>query len=133
MTDQERMATVDRLLENIMQTHLELERKMRVYTAAAEAFLAEAERDSRSRRLAALRQAVEKARKAAHSYYERQSKNIHAIEKALKDWKSPGREYMRFVDSARRLAEVYADVGNEMGAEHEWILSAIAEIEAAAR
>jgi hypothetical protein len=133
MTDQERMAIVDRLLENIMQTHLELERKIRVYTAAAEAFLAEAERDSRSRRLAAQRQAVEKARKAAHSYYERQFKNMRAIEKALKDWKSPGREYTRFVDSAWRLAEAYSDVGDAMGVEHERIQSAIEDIEAAAK
>jgi hypothetical protein len=133
MSDQEHMATVDRLLETIMQTHLELERRMRLYTAAAEAFLAEAERDSRSRRLAALRQAVEKARKAAHNYYERQLKNMRAIEKALKDWKSPGREYSRFIDSAYRLGNAYAEAGNDMGAEHERIMAAIEDIEAAAR
>jgi hypothetical protein len=112
MNDEEYLQNVDLLLESLWQGHQAMERAHGAFMRAGEAFLAEARRDGNMDRLRAIYRDIEKANKKMVAHNDSQCNRLDALSKLLREWKSPGREYLRFVEQARRLWETYrSDAG----------------------
>jgi hypothetical protein len=107
MNDEEYLRNVDVLLDRLWKGSQDLERTADAYMDAGEAFLEEVRGGGNIRRLQTLRQAVEKQRKPAEACWKTQINNLRGLDKLLRQWKSPGRNYARFVEQASRLGHTY--------------------------
>ena len=133
MTDEEHLEEVDFLLESMARTQPQIDRAYDTLYAAAEAFLAEVERNSNSPRLSTMRQTVEKADRALETYLETQRKNMNSLQDAIDRWKSPGRAYARLKDDAWYLARGYIAWSQEQVDSVDELLRQIEAIDAASR
>jgi len=130
-TDEQFLEELAFLWNSIVATHPDLSGAYDDLTAAAEAFLSEAEGKADSRRLDRLRQTYERARTRARGYFMTQAKNLSALNNLLREWKSPGRDYVRHVDRARQFHSDYVNAMNESSADIDRIGSAVEDFETA--
>ncbi len=117
MTDQERMAQIDALLERVWQTHRELER---LYFAELNAYeeITIAQEKNDQGRMPALRRAFDAAHKKTAASLRTHTNNVKALIKPIYEWSSPGRECARFRDQAFHLMMRYVEETGRMQDEH---------------
>ncbi len=127
MTDLQWMAYIDSLLERLWQTHAQFERLFDAQIDAYNALLDAVEKNDQ-RRLPALRRDHDSRYQASASVFRTHSKHLESLQKALREWKSPGREFVRFRDQAARLLESYIQASNDAWYANDAMRNSLKEI-----
>jgi hypothetical protein len=133
MSDEENRREVDSLLGQIVAMHRSVERRSQASLSAAEAFLAEVERDRYSPRLRNLSANYDGVLAMLSAEGQHQAGLILRLDGVLSRWKRPGREYADFAKKARDAADYYSDMLSQLIEANHKVVEEINRIDEAAQ